>query len=208
MTLEARLRRYLVTDARAGSVERLVEISRAAIEGGMTAVQLRTKGWPDRECLAAAAMLQDFCRPAGVLLIINDRIDIALAAHADGVHLGVDDLPVGAARWLLGEEAIIGYSPETHVDREAAERAGADYLGIGPVFGSRTKDDAGPALGLDRFAGLVRASNLPAIGIGGITIDDAPAVIDAGACGVAVVGAVFFADDPRAAAIELTAQVP
>lgn len=207
MTLEGRLRCYLVTDASAGDVGRLTAICDAAVKGGVTAVQLRSKGWSDRKLLAAANELRRVCDRGGALFIVNDRVDIALASNADGVHLGVDDLPVAAARALLGSGKFIGYSPETAEDRVMAAEAGADYLGIGPVFGTTTKGDAGEALGLDRFAELVLESTLPVIGIGGIAIDDARSVIDAGAVGVAVVGAVFFADDPRAAAKELASQV-
>lgn len=208
MTFERRLRRYLVTDASAGDVERLVAICEAAIQGGITAVQLRAKGWGDGELLRAATELRAVCDRTGTLFIVNDRVDIALASNADGVHLGVDDLPVGVARTLLGSGKIIGYSPETAEDRIAAEEAGVDYLGIGPVFGTQTKDDAGQALGLDKFAELAAASSVPVVGIGGISVDDARSVVEAGAVGVAVVGAVFLANDPRAAAKELAAQLP
>lgn len=208
MTLERRLRRYLVTDASAGDVERLVAICDEAIQGGITAVQLRAKGWTDGELLRAATELRKVCDRTGALLIVNDRVDITLASNADGVHLGVDDLPVGVARRLLGSGKIIGYSPETPDDRIVAEIAGVDYLGIGPVFGTKTKNDAGQALGLDTFAELVASSSVPVIGIGGISVDDARSVVEAGAVGVAVVGAVFLAHDPRAAARELAAQLP
>lgn len=203
----AALRRYLVTDARAGSVEPLVAICAAALDGGITTVQLRAKDWTDRQLLDAAAALRTLCRDAGALLIVNDRIDIALAADADGVHLGVDDLPVAAARRILGPEALIGYSPETDDDRERAERDGADYLGVGPVYGTTTKDDAGSAIGVDGIRRVVTATTLPVVGIGGVAIDTASAVIEAGAVGVAVVGAVFFADDPRDAATRLAEAV-
>lgn len=199
----AALRRYLVTDIRAGSVERLVEICRAAIDGGMTTVQLRAKGWTDRQLLEAANALAPICRSSGALLIVNDRVDVALAAGADGVHLGVDDLPVAAARRLLGPAALIGYSPETPEDRIQAEQDGADYLGVGPVYGTTTKDDAGAAIGLDGIRAAVAASPLPIVGIGGIGIDTARPVVEAGAVGVALVGAVFLSDDPRSAAAHL-----
>lgn len=203
MSLDQQLRTYLVTDARAGSVEQLIAICERAIDGGVTAVQLRAKGWTDLELWRAANGLRDVTSRTGTLFIVNDRLDIALASNADGVHLGVDDLPVTVARSLLRPDQVIGYSPETPEDRIRAERDGADYLGIGPVFGSTTKDDAGPALGLDQFRALVSASNVPVIGIGGISIDDARSVVEAGAVGVALVGAVFFAEDPRAAAGQL-----
>lgn len=205
MTTEqlAALRCYLVTDARVGSAERLIEICQAAISGGMTTVQLRVKGWTDKQLLDAASALAPICHASGALLIVNDRVDIALAVGADGVHLGVDDLPVGAARRLLGPDALIGYSPETPEDRIQAERDGASYLGVGPVYGTTTKDDAGAAIGLDGIRAAVDVSPLPVVGIGGIGVDTARPVIDAGAVGVALVGAVFLSDDPHAAAARL-----
>lgn len=206
--LAPRLRRYLVTDARAGSGERLVAITRSALEGGMTAIQLRAKGWTDRQLLDAAVALSDLCHDAGALFIVNDRPDIALAAGADGVHLGVDDLPVDVARRLLGPDAVIGYSPETDADRLLAEAAGADYLGVGPVYGTGTKPDAGEAIGLEGLHRVVKATRLPVIGIGGIPIGRASEVVMTGAAGVAVVGAVFLSDDPTAAARSLREALP
>jgi thiamine-phosphate diphosphorylase len=199
------LRVYLVTDARIGDVERLAGVCCAAIEGGVTAIQLRAKGWSDRNALEAAVCLRELCDAAGVMFLVNDRVDIALASRADGVHLGVDDLPVATARELLGERAIIGYSPDDDESRAQAVLDGADYLGVGPVYATATKDDAGPALGIERFAGIVAASDLPVIGIGGISAANAGAVRRAGAVGVAVVSAVLFADDPAAAAREIAA---
>jgi thiamine-phosphate diphosphorylase len=203
--LVPRLRCYLVTDARAGSVERLVEICRAALAGGVTAIQLRTKGWTDRELLDAARALGPVCRDIGALFIINDRVDIALAAGVNGVHLGVDDLPVAAARRLLGPDAVIGYSPESDADRVRAEADGADYLGVGPVYGTGTKLDAGEAIGLAGLERIVSATTLPVIGIGGITFERSAEVVRTGAVGVAVVGAIFTVEDPAAAARRLSA---
>ncbi len=202
------LKRYLVTDARAGSVERLIEICRAALEGGVTAIQLRAKGWTDLQLLDAALALGPLCRDANALFVVNDRLDIALASGADGVHLGVDDLPVTVARRLLGPDAVIGYSPEGDADRLDAEAAGADYLGVGPVYGTGTKPDAGAAIGLAGLQRIVAATPLPVIGIGGITIEQAPDVVETGAVGVAVVGAVFMAGDPTAAARRLREVLP
>ncbi|HYI14958.1 MAG TPA: thiamine phosphate synthase [Thermomicrobiales bacterium] len=206
--LAPRLRRYLVTDARAGSVERLVEICRAALDGGVTAIQLRAKGWTDQQLLDAALALAPLCRDAGALFLVNDRLDIALASGADGIHLGVDDLPVAAARRLLGPVAIIGYSPEGDDDRLGAEAAGADYLGVGPVYGTGTKLDAGDAIGLDGLRSVVDQTQLPVIGIGGITIERAAEVVATGAVGVAIVGAVFMASDPASAARNLREVLP
>jgi thiamine-phosphate pyrophosphorylase len=206
--LTPRLRRYLVTDARVGSVERLVEVCQAALAGGVTAIQLRAKGWTDRQLLDAALALAPLCRDAGALFVVNDRLDIALAAGADGIHLGVDDLPIAAARCLLGPNAVIGYSPERDADRLEAEAAGADYLGVGPVYGTGTKPDAGAAIGLDGLRQAVNQTPLPVIGIGGISIERAAEVVATGAVGVAVVGAVFMADDPGAAARRLREVLP
>lgn len=169
----------------------------------MTAVQLRVPGWTDRDALAAAVGLRELCDEYGALFLVNDRADIALASAADGVHLGVDDLPVSAARRILGPDAVIGFSPETNTDIESAAAGGANYLGVGPVYGTATKSDAGPAIGTDRIAELAAVASVPVIGIGGITPDTARPVIRAGACGVAVVSSVFMAEDPGEAAIAL-----
>lgn len=206
--LRRALRRYLITDARAGSVERLVALSEAALAGGMTALQLRAKGFSDHQLLAAALRLRAACDRYGALFLVNDRVDIALAAGADGVHLGVDDLPADAARRLLGPAALIGYSPETDADREAAEAAGIDYLGVGPVFGTTTKADAGAAIGTAGLRRVVERTTLPVVAIGGVTLANAAEALAAGACGVAVVGAVFLADDPAAAATRLGEVLP
>jgi thiamine-phosphate diphosphorylase len=206
--LAARLKRYLVTDSSVGSVERLIDTCQAALDGGVTAIQLRAKGWTDRQLLDAAVALVPRCHEAGALFIVNDRLDIALASGADGLHLGVDDVPVAVARRLLGPEAVIGYSPERDDDRLDAEAAGASYLGVGPVYGTSTKLDAGSAIALAGLERVVAATNLPVIGIGGITIDRAADVVSTGAVGVAVVGAVFMAADPAAAARQLREALP
>lgn len=202
------LRRYLVTDAAAGTPERLLAICEAALGGGMTVVQLRVKGWSDRDALDAAHGLRALCTAAHALFLVNDRVDIALASGADGVHLGVDDLPVSAARRLLGPDAVIGYSPEVDADRRAAALSGADYLGVGPVFATNTKHDAGSAIGLEGLARVARMSALPTIGVGGISLERAAAVRETGAVGVAVVGAVFLAESPADAARRLAELVP
>ncbi len=201
--LDSALRLYLVTDPNVESVERLVDICRAAVAGGVTAIQLRVKGWTDRSTLDAAMALRALCDSLGVVFLVNDRVDIALASRADGVHLGVDDLPVEVARRLLGDRAIIGYSPEGEDDRIASIRQGADYHGVGPVYATSTKSDAGPALGVERLAEIVAATDVPVIGIGGISSANAVAVRRAGAVGVAVVSSIIFAADPEDAAREM-----
>ena len=201
--LPARVRLYLVADARAGDAARLDAICAAALVGGVTAVQLRAKGWSDRALHAAALTLAARCRAAGALFLINDRVDIALAVDADGVHLGVDDLPVAVARQLLGPHAIIGYSPAGEADRVDAEAASANYLGVGPVWTTRTKPDAGETIGLDGLARVVAASNVPVVAIGGVTVERARRALDVGAAGLAVSSAIVGAAHPREAARQL-----
>ncbi|HUG15923.1 MAG TPA: thiamine phosphate synthase [Thermomicrobiales bacterium] len=198
-----RLRYYLVTDSRVDGVADLVARCDAALSGGMTAVQLRVKDWSDRDLLLAAELLRELCAQRDTLFVMNDRVDIALAVGADGAHLGASDLPVTVARRLMGDDAIIGYSPETESDRVAAEAAGASYLGVGPVYTTATKDDAGEAIGLDGLRRVVEATPLPVVGIGGIGVEQARDVLATGAAGVAIVSAVFMASDPAKAARRL-----
>lgn len=176
------------------------EVAAAALAGGATVVQLRDKRLPAASLHQVACRLREITRRAGVPLIVNDRVDVALAADADGVHLGPDDLPLAAARRVLGPRRIIGASVETVAEAIRAEREGADYLGVGPVYATATKADAGPAVGVQRVAAVVRAVGIPVVGIGGITSDNAAEVIRAGAAGVAVISAVAAAPDMAAAA--------
>jgi thiamine-phosphate diphosphorylase len=193
------LRLYLVADPEHAPGD-LVPTVVAALAGGVTIVQLRAKRLADRELLALAIRLRELSAGHDVPLIVNDRIDIALAAGTAGVHLGVDDLPLAHARALAGHGFLIGYSPETDEQIARTAAAGADYLGVGPVYGTRTKGDAGAALGIAEFSRRCDASALPVVGIGGITAANASAVVDAGAHGIAVVSAILGAPDPAAAA--------
>lgn len=199
-TLADRLRCYLITDSRAEAVDSLVHRSAEALLGGMTAVQLRAPGWSDRRLLEAALRLREVTREYNALLLLNDRIDLTLAAKADGVHLGVDDLPIATARCLLGDGAIIGYSPDGLADAQRAVADGASYLGVGPVFPTSTKADAGEPIGVAGIRAIAEALAVPVVGVGGITLGNARMVTEAGAVGVALVSAVFLADDPRSAA--------
>lgn len=197
------LKLYLVADpehARGdffGSVE-------AALQGGVTLVQLRAKKLTDRELLEHASLLRDMCSRHGAVFVVNDRVDIALATGADGVHLGVDDMPLEAARRLGSPGFLIGYSPETDQQIRSAGGRGADYLGIGPVFGTSSKSDAGEALGLTEFARRLELGELPAVGIGGITSANARSVLEAGASGIAVISALLGAINPAEAARQLS----
>ncbi len=194
---------YVVTDSGLARGRPLVEIVAAAIRGGADAVQLREKEAPARAQLALGRRLRDLTREAGVLFIVNDRADLAVALDADGVHVGQDDLPPDVARRIVGPERIIGVSAGTLDEALAARDAGADYLGVGPIYATATKPDAGAATGPELIAAIRRRVDLPIVGIGGIGRDNAAVVLAAGADGVAVVSAVVAADDPEAAAREL-----
>ena len=172
----------------------------AALNGGVTAVQLRCKHRPDREVFELARRARALTREHEALFLVNDRVDIALASDADGVHLGVDDLPIEDARRIGGPDFVIGYSPETDAQAQDAAARGADHLGVGPVFGTATKADAGTAIGLQTVTQRADLAGIPIIGIGGITASNARSVIDAGAVGVAVVSAISIQGDPRRAA--------
>jgi thiamine-phosphate pyrophosphorylase len=193
------LRLYLVADPEQCAAN-LVETVKEAIHGGVTCVQLRAKNLPDRDHLALAKRLRVTCQDRSVSLIVNDRFDIALLSNADGIHLGVDDLPVESVRSRSPEGFIIGFSPETDEQIRDAGNSGVDYLGIGPVFGTQTKHDAGSALGLDEFRRRCSLTPLPVVGIGGISAMNAHEVLDAGANGVAVVSAILSSDRPAMAA--------
>lgn len=204
---------YLVTDSRLAEAARhdLLELVRAAAEGGVTAVQVREKDAPAQAFLETVLRLAD-ALPAGVALLVNDRVDVFLAARAAGVrvagvHVGQSDLPVAAVRELIGPDAVLGLSASTpeQLRLAAASSARVDYVGVGAVHPTATKQDAPEPLGHDRFARLVASSGLPAVGIGGVTRADLPAMRSAGAAGAAVVSAICSAPDPAAAARELRA---
>lgn len=183
------------------------EIIEAALAGGATAVQLRWKTGTDRQILTVGEELRLITRRVGVPLIINDRLDLALALEGDGVHLGPDDLPVGVARKLLGPGAIIGYSAGDAGEAVAAEAGGASYLGVGPFQVTTTKDDAGPPLGQVGLARVARSVRIPVIAIGGVGVDAVAAVVAAGAVGVAVASAVMAAECPEAVCRELLQRI-
>lgn len=200
--LPDKLRLYLVADPDHMDGDP-VAVVRSAISGGVTAVQLRCKGRSDREHIELATSMNAVCSAHAVLFIVNDRVDIALASGAGGVHLGVDDFPISAARTLGGQRFVIGYSPETDAQVSVARSEGASYLGVGPVFGTTTKGDAGEAIGLETIARRAELAGIPIIGIGGVTSSNARSVVEAGAVGVAVVSAITRAADPELASRQL-----
>jgi thiamine-phosphate pyrophosphorylase len=201
---------YLVTQETLSAGRSTRDIVDAAVAGGVDIVQLREKDRSARERYHLGRKLRTITREAGVPLIVNDRVDIAQAVEADGVHLGDSDLPVPAARELLGADAIIGRSVSFVEDAVAAERAGADYLGVGAVYATGSKDDIDDdeyAVGPERVADIADAVDIPIVAIGGIDADNASEVVAAGADGVAVITAITRADDPERATRELGATV-
>ena len=193
----------LVTDRTLSGGRPLTEIVSEAVAGGVTMVQLREKEASTREFLDVAKALRGLTREKGATLLINDRLDVALAVDADGVHVGQDDLPAETARRLLGSERILGVTAGTAELARAAQRAGADYIGCNAVFATPTKTDTGTPLGLQGLARLVAGSPLPVVAIGGIHADNAAEIAATGAVGIAVVSAIVGAEDPRAAARRL-----
>ncbi|BER91852.1 thiamine phosphate synthase [Atrimonas thermophila] len=170
-----------------------LEVAREAIRGGATVIQLREKNLPTRPVFEEALKLRQLTRELDVLFIVNDRLDVALAVSADGVHLGEEDLPVDVAR-KLAPDFIIGCSCDTVERARELERLGADYLGVGTVFPTATKKDAGEPIGLDRLKEIKQAVCIPVIAIGGITLSNLDAVLETGVDGVAVVSAIVGAD--------------
>ena len=193
----------MLTDPVLSRGRRDTEVVAAAIAGGATAIQLRWKTGKISDALAVGRELRRLCADAGVLFIVNDRVDLALALGADGIHVGEHDLPVAETRALVGPEMILGYSPPTLVEAIQAERQGADYLGIGPIFATSTKPDAGEPVGLKRIHDVARSVTLPLVGIGGITLATGESVVEAGADGIAVISAVVGAKDVAEAARRL-----
>ena len=192
---------YLVTAADLSAGRTTVEIVDAAIRGGVDVVQLREKTATARERYEIGIELRERTRAAGVPLVVNDRIDLAAAIDADGVHLGDSDLPIPVARDQLGSDAIVGRSVSTPAAARDAEQAGADYLGVGAVYTTSSKDTdpEQTAIGPERVRDIRDAVEIPCVGIGGITPDNAGEVIAASADGVAVISAITAADDPTAA---------
>ena len=194
---------YLVTDRELSRGRSIVEIVRAALAGGVTCVQLREKLASTRDFLTEAMAVRTLLTGTGVPLVINDRIDVALAVDADGVHLGQTDMPIREARRIVSKKMFIGISAECLEHAIQAERAGADYVGVSPVFSTPTKTDTAPPLGLAGIAAMRAAVSIPLVGIGGIGPANAASVIRAGCDGAAVVSAIVSAPNPMRAAAEL-----
>lgn len=194
---------YVVTDSDLSNGRTDAETARLAYEGGADAVQLRMKHADGREMLAQARQIASIAREHGRFFFVNDRVDIAMASGADGVHLGQSDMPVEDARVLMGDDAVIGVSVQTVEQAIRAVENGADYLGVGSIFTTRTKADAVQGLGLGAVFEIRQAVDVPIVAIGGINRGNIQDVIRAGADSAAVVSAVVAQDDPSEAAHEL-----
>lgn len=194
---------YLVTDRSLSLGRSLESVVAQAVEGGVTMVQLREKDCSTLEFYEQAILLKKCLHPYNIPLIINDRLDIALACDAEGLHIGQSDMPYDIARKLFGRDKIIGLSVECIQDAVNANELDVDYIGISPVFGTPTKTDTAPALGLNGVQEIVKVSRHPAVGIGGINKTNAAEVISAGAEGISVVSAIMSAIDPKESALEL-----
>lgn len=188
---------YLVTDDGCLQGRALLDCVSEALDGGVTLVQYRAKTASSAEMYAEALQLKALCDSFNVPLIINDRLDIAMAVGAAGVHLGQDDLPCAAARKILGEDYIIGVSAHNPAEAKTALQSGADYLGCGAVFGTATKADV-KKLGTEGLEAICKAKGLPVVGIGGVTADNYREVRAAGADGAAIVSGILAQPDIRA----------
>lgn len=192
-------RLHVLTDTVLQSRFSHLELAKMAIKGGADTIQFRQKIGTTREMIEIARQLKELCKDSGVTLIVNDRLDVAIAADADGVHLGQDDFPIALARKLLGESRIIGGSAASLEEAQKCFAEGADYIGFGPVYPTASKADADPVTGIKLLRQTVEAISLPIIAIGGISADNTPEVIRAGARGIAVISAVCCQKDPAQA---------
>ena len=194
------LRLCLVTDRALAGGRSVLDVALAAAQGGATMVQLREKDATMRAFVEAARALKAALAPLGVPLAINDRLDVALAVDADGLHVGQDDLPVAEARRLLAPGKFIGLSITALDQILRPDAEAADYLGVGPIYAQQTKVDAAAPLGLEGLRRIRGLTDKPIVAIGGLTPDNSASVLAAGANGLAVVSAIVAADDPEAAA--------
>lgn len=198
---------YLVTDPVLTRRHGLLETVRRAVAGGATVVQLRDKHARDDDLVAQGRALMAMLAPAGIRLIVNDRVEVARAIGADGLHVGQDDMPAREARARIGERMILGVSAGDEAEIATVDPAIVDHVGMGPFAATSTKADASAPLGVARFAQLRAMLTLPVVAIGGIGEANTAAAIRAGADGVAVVSAICAADDPEAATRRIAAAV-
>ena len=193
---------YLVTDRRNKTDEEFLNIIEEAIKGGTTVVQLREKTASTKEFYDLALRVKEITSRYGVPLLINDRIDIALAVDSEGVHIGQDDMPADIAREIIGEDKILGVSASTVEEAKKAEMDSADYIGSGAVFPTATKDDA-DSVSKDELKEIVDSIDIPVVAIGGITVENASTLKGSGIAGFSVVSAIMSAEDPKEASKKL-----
>ena len=193
---------YLVTDRRNKTDEEFLNIIEEAIKGGTTIVQLREKTASTKEFYDLALKVKEITSRYGVPLLINDRIDIALAVGSEGVHIGQDDMPADIAREIIGEDKILGVSASTVEEAKKAEIDSADYIGSGAVFPTSTKDDA-DSVSKEELKEIVDSIDIPVVAIGGITIENAHTLKASGIAGFSVVSAIMSAEDPKEASEKL-----
>ena len=193
---------YLVTDRRNKTDEEFLNIIEEAIKGGTTIVQLREKTASTKEFYDLALKVKEITSKYGVPLLINDRIDIALAVDSEGVHIGQDDMPADIAREIIGEDKILGVSASTVEEAKKAEIDSADYIGSGAVFPTSTKDDA-DSVSKEELKKIIDSIDIPVVAIGGITVENASTLKGSGIAGVSVVSAIMSAEDPKEASEKL-----
>jgi thiamine-phosphate pyrophosphorylase len=193
-----RLRLHVILDRELSRGRSLEEMTRLALAGGAGVIQLRGKQWSGLELYRAAEALLPLVRGHGAWFVVNDRVDVALAAQADGVHVGQEDVPAPAVRRLLGPQGLLGVSVGSVEEARAAALV-ADYVSVGPVFPTHSKLDAGPSVGLELLRQVVAAVTVPVLAIGGIDANNVLSCVRAGAAGVAVISAIAGAGDPARA---------
>ena len=198
---------YVITDRQQTGERPLPEVVTAALRGGARAFQLREKDLSPRDLYPLACELRALTRQYGARLLINDRLDGALAVEADGVHLTTASLPAGVARQLLGSDRLIGVSTHNVAEARAAEEGGADFLVVGPIFFTPSKAPYGQPIGLEALRAVRAAVRIPILAIGGVKKANLAQVMEVGADGIAVISAVIAADDPAAASRELLASL-
>jgi len=202
MDIREALMLYVIPDIKIGNPFGLAEQAQAAIDGGATAVQLRNKEMSGRELFETASEIAEICRRGKVLFIVNDRVDIALASGADGVHVGQSDIPCSAVRKIVPGDFIIGVSARTVEEAVEAEKNGADYLGVGALFPTGSKDEA-RVIGPEGLKKITDVTSLPVVAIGGINHNNVPEAFQSGADGVSVISAVFGAKNIKKSSAEL-----
>lgn len=196
---------YVITDEQLTPGRTHLEIARAAISGGARIIQLRDKTADDSRLIEVGSEIVRFTTRAGALFIVNDRVEVAIACGADGVHIGQEDQPIQEVRKLF-PRGIIGVSVSTIEEALAAEEAGADYIGVGSIFSTSTKSDAGPPIGIEGLAAIRKVCKIPIVAIGGISLENIREIARAGADSAAVISAVVCAEDMKAATAALIAE--